>query len=146
MCIREAASQDLPQLLDLYTHLHNNTRPAIDENVKSVWQKIMGDVNHHIIVGVQDASIISSCVLLVVPNLTHGQRPYAVLENVVTHPTHRKQGVGGQIMAYAKEIAMKNHCYKIMLMTSSKEEATLRFYRRAGYNTQDKTAFVQWID
>lgn len=47
---------------------------------------------------------------------------------------------------FAKKIAEENHCYKMMLLTGSKEESTLNFYRNAGYNSSDKTAFVQWID
>jgi isopropylmalate/homocitrate/citramalate synthase len=30
-------------------------------------------------------------------------------------------------------------------LTGSKEDSTLEFYRRAGYNSTDKTAFVQWL-
>ena len=30
-------------------------------------------------------------------------------------------------------------------ITTSKEESTLNFYRKAGYNSNDKTAFIQWI-
>jgi hypothetical protein len=33
-----------------------------------------------------------------------------------------------------------------MLLTSSKKETTLDFYKKAGYNCTDKTAFIQWID
>lgn len=40
---------------------------------------------------------------------------------------------------------VKNYV-KIMLLTGSKEEGTLKFYRNAGYNSSDKTAFIQWID
>ena len=46
---------------------------------------------------------------------------------------------------YAKEIAIKENCYKLMLMTGSKQNSTLNFYRKAGYNSKDKTAFIQWI-
>lgn len=45
-----------------------------------------------------------------------------------------------------KKIAEQNHCYKMMLLTGSKEESTLNFYRNAGYNSSDKTAFIQWIN
>lgn len=34
----------------------------------------------------------------------------------------------------------------MMLLIGSKEESTLIFYRNAGYNISDKTAFIQWID
>ena len=44
-----------------------------------------------------------------------------------------------------KEIAIKENCYKMMLLTGSKEISTLDFYRKAGYNSDDKTAFIQWI-
>ena len=46
---------------------------------------------------------------------------------------------------FAKEIAQKENCYKVMLLTGSKKESTLNFYERAGYNRNDKTAFIQWI-
>ena len=46
---------------------------------------------------------------------------------------------------YAKELAMKNNCYKLMLLTGSKQDSTLKFYEQAGYNRNDKTAFIQWI-
>lgn len=32
-----------------------------------------------------------------------------------------------------------------MLLTGSKEPGTLEFYRNAGYNSEDKTAFIQWL-
>lgn len=33
----------------------------------------------------------------------------------------------------------------MMLLTGSKEEKTLTFYKKAGYNGADKTAFIRWI-
>ena len=38
---------------------------------------------------------------------------------------------------------MKANCYKMMLLTGSKDPNTLRFYEMAGYNSNDKTAFIQ---
>ena len=67
-------------------------------------------------------------------------------ENVVTHGAYRKKGYAADCLNFAKKIAEENHCYKMMLLTGSKEESTLNFYRNAGYNSSDKTAFIQWID
>lgn len=33
-----------------------------------------------------------------------------------------------------------------MLLTGSTKEKTLNFYDNAGYNSSDKTAFIQWIE
>jgi GNAT superfamily N-acetyltransferase len=145
MEIREINQDELTQLLALYTHLHDNVMPDINDDIKKLWNRIISDTDHHIIVGVENDEIISSCVLLIIPNLTRGQRPYALIENVVTHPHHRNKGHATRILAFAREIALKNNCYKIMLMTGSKESATFRFYENAGYNQHDKKAFIQWL-
>lgn len=110
-----------------------------------IWDNIFQDKNHHVIVAEENGEIVSSCVCVIIPNLTHGQRPYALIENVITDEKLRKRGLATQCLNFAKELALKENCYKIMLLTGSKKESTLDFYRRAGYNSEDKTAFVQWI-
>ena len=146
MTIREVQSADLPQLLTLYTHLHDNPLPAMDDNLTALWHTILNDPNHHILVGLLDNQIVSNCVLLIIPNLTHNQQPYALIENVITHPSHRNRGYAAQLLNHAKNIALDSSCYKIMLLTGAKNDKTLRFYRRAGYSSKDKTAFIQWLD
>jgi GNAT superfamily N-acetyltransferase len=145
MDVREAGEQDLPMLLRLYAHLHGNPMPAIDAALEKLWREILADRNHHVIAGFAEGEIVSSCVLIVVPNLTRSQRPYAFIENVVTHAGHRGKGYALEVMGFARRVARANNCYKLMLMTSSKLESTRRFYERAGYNSEDKTAFVQWL-
>ena len=145
MLVREIENEDLLKLLDIYTHLHENTMPIIDNKLEVLWNKILNDPNHHIIVGIENNMIISTCVVIIVLNLTHNQRPYALVENVITHPEFRNKGYATQILNYAKNLAIENDCYKIMLMTGSKKDTTFRFYERAGYNQNDKTAFIQWI-
>ena len=100
---------------------------------------------YHILVAVEGGEVLSSCTLLIVPNLTHGGRPYGVVENVVTHLSHRGKGFATACLDYARKLAEKQRCYKLMLMTGSKQESTLRFYREAGYRDDQKTAFVQWL-
>ncbi len=57
----------------------------------------------------------------------------------------RKRGLAAQCLNYGKEIAIKENCYKMILLSGSKDISTLDFYRKAGYNSDDKTAFIQWI-
>lgn len=141
--IREIRREDLPDLLRLYTYLHDNPYPVIDQHIESMWLEILNDRNHHILLGHANGVLVSSCVVVTVPNLTRGQRPYALVENVVTHPDFRRHGYGLRILTAAKEIAVRGNCYKIMLMTGSKEQSTLDFYKKAGYSSDEKTAFIQ---
>ena len=143
--IREAKESDLLPLLELYLHLHEQRVPEQNEHLTAVWQGILQDKNHHLIVCEENGKIVSSCVCVVILNLTRNVRPYALIENVVTHPDYRQRGLASACLNYAKQIAQRENCYKIMLLTGAKDEATLNFYRRAGFNSSDKTAFIQWL-
>ena len=126
--------------------MHETSVPEMSEHLRNTWETIIQDKNHHIIVNVIDDKIVSSCVCVVIPNLTRNVRPYAFIENVVTHEEYRGKGYATQCLDYAREIAEKENCYKMMLLTGSKKESTIKFYERAGYNSSDKTAFIQWIE
>ena len=143
--IREARHEDLQQILELYLHLHETVVPEESENLCCAWQKIMSDDNHHLVVCEVDGKIVSSCVCVIIPNLTRGVRPYAFVENVVTHADYRGNGYATACLNYASELAQKENCYKMMLLTGSKFPKTLAFYQNAGYNSTDKAAFVQWL-
>lgn len=143
--IREITENDFNQLMTLYMQLHDNLFPEKDKRIIDIWNSILADSNHHIIVAEENATIVSSCVCVVIPNLTRGQRPYALIENVITDERYRKRGLATACLDFARSIARQENCYKIMLLTGSKQESTLKFYEQAGYNKQDKTAFIQWL-
>ena len=143
--VREAIESDLQNILRLYLHLHEDHIPQDSEQLQKTWAQILMDDNHHLIVKEVDGKIVSSCVCVIIPNLTRNIRPYAFIENVVTDSSCRGKGYATECLDYAKKIAQSRGCYKMMLLTGSKEEKTLDFYRRAGYNSTDKTAFIQWL-
>ena len=143
--VREAEKGDLDAILELYLDLHEKSIPERNGHLESTWDRIIGDPDHHLIVNEVDGRIVSSCVCVIIPNLTRNARPYAFVENVVTRREDRGKGYAGECMDYAKRVAEKENCYKMMLLTGSKKQETLRFYEKAGYNSSDKTAFIQWI-
>lgn len=143
--IREITRDDFDGLLRLYMELHDNPFPEKDEHVMAVWERIISDNDHHIIVADEDGVIAASCVCVIIPNLTRGQRPYAFIENVVTSAKYRRKGLATACLDYARELARKENCYKMMLLTGSKDRGVLEFYEKAGYNSSDKTAFIQWL-
>jgi GNAT superfamily N-acetyltransferase len=84
--------------------------------------------------------LAADCTVIVIPNLTRGGKPYALIENVVTHAGHRNRGFGKAVLKAAVERAWGHGCYKAMLMTGSKEASTIAFYEAAGFE-QTKTGF-----
>jgi hypothetical protein len=98
--VREAVQSDLGTILELYLFLHENRIPEKDEHLKETWMQILQDPNHHLIFNELDGKIVSSCVCVIIPNLTRNVRPYAFIENVVTHEDHRGNGYAGECSEY----------------------------------------------
>ena len=143
--VREAVKKDLDELLNLYLFLHEKNIQKNSDYLENTWKTIIEDINHHIVVKEINGKIVSSCVCVIVPNLTRNIRPYALIENVVTNEGYRGKGYATECLNYAKETAIKNNCYKMMLLTGTKSENTLAFYKSAGYNSDDKIAFIPWL-
>ena len=84
--IREAEKQDLDELLKLYLFLHEDNIPENNEHLRNTWTRILQDPNHHLIVNEIDGKIVSSCVCVIIPNLTRNIRPYEKYQDTETSP------------------------------------------------------------
>ncbi len=146
MIVREARRDELPELLALYLHLHETEIPEKTQHLLDVWMQMTEDSEHHIIVAESDGQIAASCICVIVPNLTRNVRPYALIENVVARRELRGRGLATACLRRAEDIARRAGCYKMMLLTGSKSEEIHRFYRQAGYRSEEKTAFVRKIE
>jgi GNAT superfamily N-acetyltransferase len=144
--IKEAVIEDVDGLHELYMRHLTQAPPAEPQDLaqwSALLEKLIADSDYHLLVGEENGEIVSSVTLVVIRNLTHNLRPYSIIENVVTHSDHRKKGFAGRLMDAACDIAKANGCYKIMLMTGSKQEDTLKFYESCGFSRNEKTAFLK---
>jgi GNAT superfamily N-acetyltransferase len=140
--IRLAETADLSGLLALYRHLHTvDARLSEPTVVERVWTTMLAHSGLKCIVASSDGILVSSCCLMIIPNLTRGCRPYALVENVVTHTDFRRRGFGAAVVKRAMSLAWEADCYKAMLMTGSTRPGTHRFYEHCGFRP-DKTGFV----
>lgn len=131
-------------MLDLYKYL-NPDDPDLKgtDYITELWRNIFNDPERYYFVIKEDGQLVSTCTLAIIKNLTRSGRPFGLIENVVTHSKYRKRGYGTAILQKAVEIAKDNNCYKVMLLTGRKEESTLRFYERAGFERGIKTGFIK---
>ena len=140
LTIRAANQSDLPSLLGLYKHLHPSDEIMSLETAGNILTQVLRYPGSAIFLGLRDDAVVTTCTLIVVPNLTRGGTPYALIENVVTDEKHRKRGYGEAILKTAISAAWGHDCYKVMLLTGSRDPATLRFYEGVGFE-QSKTGF-----
>jgi GNAT superfamily N-acetyltransferase len=142
--IRLAQTDDLAQILDLYACFESKDPPPAAGLIEQTWRDMLSAAHIAVIIAEDQARIVSTCTLIVIPNLNHSARAYGLIENVVTSPDFRGRGIATRVLKFALNLAWDINCYKVMLMTGSKKEETLRFYEKAGFLRGVKTGFIAY--
>ena len=139
--VRSATRDDLAGVLELYRHLHPDDPVMEPAAIAPAWSALLQSGLTTVFVAEVDGRLVSSCSLAIIPNLSRGARPFGVIENVVTHPGHRRVGLGRAVLQAVLNAGWGAGCYKVTLATGSQREATLRFYEGAGFRRGGKTYF-----
>src|SRR3954462_3324829 len=112
LSVRRIQVSELDKLLDLYHHLNPDDQPLPDKStVEEQWRSIIESSMVYCFVIEDNESLVASCTLVIVPNLTRGSRSYGVIENVVTREAFRKKGLGSKILKHALQYAWEQNCY-----------------------------------
>ena len=141
MNIRKARASDAEELKVLYFE-HLTRFPPQEEQDMTLWMRKLSkfeeNENMYILVLEEDGMVVSSVQMAIIESLTHNVRPFAIVENVVTHADYRNKGYASALLSKATEIATAKGCYKMSLETGSNKESTLNFYRNNGFEIDKK--------
>jgi ribosomal protein S18 acetylase RimI-like enzyme len=141
--VRELVEADLGALLEAYRDLHPDDDPLpSDERVDELWREACADPRLIYLGAFDGARLLATCTAAIVPNFTRGARPYAVIENVWTHPRCRRRGLGSAVLRELLSRCWAADCYKVMLLSGSHREAAHAFYERNGFDKHAKQGFV----
>jgi len=146
MDYREARKADLDAILQLYTQLNTNETPVSLERAMEIWGRIETDTRIKYFVATDGDKIVSSCNIIIVPNLTRNGRPFAVIENVVTDASCRRKGIARKVMNMALDFARQNNCYKAQLLSGIKRSEAHKFYESMGFDGNSKKGFDMRLD
>ena len=141
--IREATREDLPRIVSLLDQLgerpgQEDDSSPLDAAYGAAFDEIASDQRQRLLVVEADGALVGTLVLLVVPNLGHRGRPYAIVENVVVDAEARGTGFGERLMGYAIDEARRAGCYKITLASALRRDDAHRFYERLGFRAGHK--------
>jgi len=140
--VRSARRDELDDLLELYRQLNPDDPELAPEAVTDRWASMLADDDLDVVVVEHDDRLVATCLLSVTKNLTRGARPFAVIENVVTHEGYRGGGFGRRCVEGAVERARERDCYKVMLLTGSDAAWKHDFYESCGFDRDAKTGFT----
>ena len=139
LIIRPARTEDLPVLVDMYQDLslegesREEVSQPLPEAYGQAFQQIEADPRQRLLVAEAGGRIVATLVLIIVPNLTHVGRPWAVIENVVVAHGERDRGCGEILMRHAIDEARRAGCYRLSLTCNKRRTDASRFYERLGF-------------
>lgn len=140
--IRSATRDDFAAISRLYAQLNVDDPPVTGQEFVEVFQQILDREGLDILLLELDGEILGATYLNLIPNLSRGGRPYAVIENVVIAAHRRGERPGRRLMGATLERAWEAGCYKAMLQTGSRNPNTHAFYRACGFADDAKTAYL----
>jgi GNAT superfamily N-acetyltransferase len=135
--IRLATEEDLPRLIELLAQLSLSPEPSatpeLTDNNRRAFEAIANDPRQRLYVVEDGGRLAGTCCLVIVPNLTHEGRPYAIVENVVVDESSRSSGYGELLMRHVMAEAQRSGCYKLALTSQKQRLDAHRFYQRLGF-------------
>jgi ribosomal protein S18 acetylase RimI-like enzyme len=142
--IRRARLDDLAELLDLLDELQEGATPGIPWGrgdavwTATVWEEILTDPRRVYLIAEEDDRVVGTADLLILPNLTHGARPIAFVENVVVTTDRRGDGIGRALMDDIMSRAEAEGCYKVQLLSANGRSGAHAFYEDLGFEASSR--------
>ena len=131
--IRLADRNDLNGLLPLYRELRPKDPELSPDIAIRRMDELLSNSYTHLIVVEADKQLIASCMLGLMPTLTNGARPVALIEHVITTHRYRGKGIGNKMLRFAIELAWSKDCYKVMLLSGVQRIEAHRVYEKLGF-------------
>ena len=140
--VKQLSATDLDALLALYADIGLLDPASERRRLEQTWARILAsDLLVYLGVFV-DGVLASTCHAVIVPNLSRGVRPYAIIENVGTLASQRRRGLGSVAMRSIIAHCWDAGCYKIMLASGMQRSGAHAFYEALGFDPRAKQSFV----
>ena len=145
--ISPATEKDIPQLCELLTILFTLEAEFAPDAARQA-AALKQIIEHHeigrILVMRKNESVIGMvCLLFTVSTACGGK--VALLEDMILHPKYRNDGLGSKLLQTAVELAKREGCLRITLLTDRANDAAIRFYQRHGFTMSEMLTMRQLL-
>jgi GNAT superfamily N-acetyltransferase len=130
--VRPANRSDGEAIIHLLTQLHP-AYPPDPGMAEEVIDAALGEPRRTLLVATIDDEVVGTADLVIVSNLTHGGRPWAVVENVVVDEARRQQGIGRALLDEIGALTEAAGCYMVQLLSLNHRHEAHAFYASIGY-------------
>lgn len=137
IAVRPATQGDLDAVLGLLEELQSGRRPdggtPAPGDAARTWESILAQDRRFVLVAEAAGEVVGTADLLIVANLTHELRPWAIVEHVVVAAHARRLGIGKALMAEVVAMVQAAGCYKVQLLSRKERSDAHRFYEAVGF-------------
>ena len=138
---RRARAQDASEVARLYAQLVSN--PALRVLPERLAElERASDAALFVIDGGE--RLLGTVLVALCPDAMFGDRPFAVVENIVVDETARGRGIGRALLAEVERFCLASDCSKIMLLSAAERAPAHCFFERGGYSGDRKRGFVKY--
>lgn len=140
--IRDATEADLPAIVALMVQLaYPGEGVDVTDGHRRALAQLQATPGQRLLVIEDDAGrVVGATQLMIIPNLSLGGRPRAIVENVCVDAAARGNRYGERLMAYCLAQARAAGCFKLSLTSNRRRVDAHRFYERLGFQVTH-TAF-----
>jgi GNAT superfamily N-acetyltransferase len=136
--VRAGVRHDLRRLIELLSQLSlDQPREDLSTPIQPAYhpalEAVLSDERQTILVAELDGRLAGMACFIILPNLSHIGRPYAMIEDRVVDAGLRGRGIGDALMQRAIEMAREAGCYKLSLTSNMTRTDAHRFYERLGF-------------
>ncbi len=135
--IQELSERDAQELAELYAELMPEIE-QIPQKIQMMADTLLTRDGHYLICAREIERIVGIVLAVSCQSLAMNGRGFLVLEDFVVRKTHRHQGIGQKLLAYAEQLAKKENCWAAMLLSSSRRTGAHRFYEANGFTDSVK--------
>jgi len=107
-----------------------------DDEIKVLGERIVqikNDPNHYLLVYEVEGKAVATVLLSFCLDAMYGNRPYAMLENVIVDPACRGMGIGRELFDYCEVLCKKVDCREILLLSHVRRTEAHEFFEQRGY-------------
>jgi len=139
---RIAGERDLGPMLDLFRHASVSRHVEPLSKAEQIWRQTVAREGLYVFVSEAEARIVSTCMLITVPNLLRDGRQHAFIENVATLPDFQGRGHGRAVIAAALQQAWLLDCHHVLLQSGRADPRVHRFYEGCGFKPGLRAAYA----
>ena len=108
----------------------------------SIWDSLISQDYVRVIVAEKDGALVSTCTLIVCPNILRNGRSHGFLENVGTDPNFQAMGYGSGVVDFALDLAWSKGCFHVLMQSGRKDPYVDGFYRDRGFVPDLRTGYA----